>query len=250
MVLVTMGRPASRSTKAPPGRIPQTKVRISLTAGPQAGLSPQPTFMRPPHSEAEAVLLPALDAAVSRSWSLAGAHLQCRAGCSACCEATFAISAQDVWRLRTGLEAAPPELARAIRERAAAVRREQGAEFPGNATTGELTDNAEWQEWFFERQRGRPCPVLNPESGSCDLYAARPAACRTYGHLIQIGETPPPPVCRLNFTGLSQAEQNKFLVRVADPLANHPLAEQLPPGQTTIAFALIDDSPYFSRPSI
>ena len=26
-----------------------------------------------------------------------------------------------------------------------------------------------------------PCPALDPETGGCDLYAARPITCRTFG---------------------------------------------------------------------
>ena len=38
-----------------------------------------------------------------------------------------------------------------------------------------------------EAQRSFPvvCPLLDPESGACPVYAARPVACRTYGFYVQ-----------------------------------------------------------------
>ena len=33
-----------------------------------------------------------------------------------------------------------------------------------------------------------PCPALDPEAGTCDLYAARPITCRAFGPPVRCGE--------------------------------------------------------------
>ncbi|MFZ0664069.1 MAG: YkgJ family cysteine cluster protein, partial [Acidobacteriaceae bacterium] len=57
---------------------------------------------------------------------------------------------------------------------------------------------------YDEFANDEPCPALNPVTGACDLYAARPVTCRVFGPPIRtedgIG------VCDLNFNGATEAE--------------------------------------------
>jgi Fe-S-cluster containining protein len=49
-----------------------------------------------------------------------------------------------------------------------------------------------------------PCPALNPENGTCELYEFRPVTCRTFGPpIMEEGELA---VCELCFDGVSDEE--------------------------------------------
>lgn len=180
-------------------------------------------------------MIPAVvDEAVTESRRRAGEWIACRAGCSDCCHAAFAITAADALRLRAGLAQLAPERRAAIVQRARAYGERVRFEFPGDTDTGQLVSNEEWQEWFFARQRGIPCPALDAETGACELYEHRPVACRLYGHLIQIGDQEPGE-CALCFRGATAAEKEACRVRV-DAAAVDDSA--LPEGRTIVALAL------------
>jgi Fe-S-cluster containining protein len=59
--------------------------------------------------------------------------------------------------------------------------------FPGQFDTGRLTDDEQALDRFIVRHATMRCPALDPISGFCDLYEARPVACRTYGPPISFG---------------------------------------------------------------
>jgi Fe-S-cluster containining protein len=87
----------------------------------------------------------------------------------------------DAVRLQEGLaelEQHDPERAERVRRRSRAAVHRLRASFPGDADTGIL---AERGEEFEEYANDEPCPVLDPETGRCDLYAARPMTCRVFG---------------------------------------------------------------------
>ena len=119
----------------------------------------------------------ALASAVSRS----GKHLACRPGCSQCCHGVFEISALDAARLREGLLEADGTVASRVRERVAAAKAKLGPFFPGDTPTGVLTGTEEEIELFEEWAHAEPCPALDPETQTCDLYEHRPILCRTFG---------------------------------------------------------------------
>jgi Fe-S-cluster containining protein len=96
----------------------------------------------------------------------------------------FAINAPDVARLQAGME----ELTRRdrgqaarVRERARVSRSRLLADFPGNPRTGILDVSEEAKARFADFGNDQVCPVLDPETGLCDLYDARPMTCRTFG---------------------------------------------------------------------
>ena len=127
-------------------------------------------------------LFPILDAALASSAERSGHWLACRPGCHQCCVGVFAISPLDVQTLRDGLAAAPPEVAERIRQRAAASReRLLAAGLPGDAATGILFTEEGHEEAFEDFANDEVCPVLDPATGTCELYAHRPVQCRTFG---------------------------------------------------------------------
>ena len=86
----------------------------------------------------------------------------CGKGCDACCRrlATLPqLTPPEAERLRAALAALPVAEVAAIRARLAAL---------GPALAAPVT-----------------CPLLDPQSGACPVYAARPLACRSYGFYVQ-----------------------------------------------------------------
>lgn len=71
-----------------------------------------------------------------------------------------------------------PKRAQRVRRRVRAGVRRLRAGFPGVASTGILAESG---EDFADYANDEPCPVLDPETGRCDLYAARPMTCRVFG---------------------------------------------------------------------
>jgi Fe-S-cluster containining protein len=151
---------------------------------------------------ADADLTGAVDSASARAARLAGPQLVCRPGCSECCLGPFPINRLDAWRLREGLAAlqqSDPGRAARIGERALAAVVRMRADFPGDPERGLLTGDEEAEDHFLERHADLPCPVLDPATQTCDLYAHRPVSCRTYGPPVRFNGQDLPP-CRLCFT--------------------------------------------------
>jgi Fe-S-cluster containining protein len=87
-----------------------------------------------------------------------------------------------------------------------------------------------------------PCAALDPETGTCDLYAARPITCRTFGPPVRC-ESGDLGVCELCFEGAGDAEIAACKVEF-DPEGWEPvLLRELEQkaglsGETTVALAL------------
>ncbi len=126
-------------------------------------------------------LFPLIDAALASATVRSGDWLACRPGCHQCCIGVFPISPLDAEALRTGLAAADPAVADRVRARAAASRERLTPDFPGDPATGALFTEPYHEEAFENFANDEPCPVLDPTTGTCDLYAARPVQCRTFG---------------------------------------------------------------------
>jgi Fe-S-cluster containining protein len=126
-------------------------------------------------------LIQIADAALADAYTRAGHWMTCHPGCHQCCIGVFPISPADATRLRSALELADPATAARIRTRAAAARERLTPSFPGNPTTGELFTEPHHEAAFEDFANDEPCPVLDPATGTCDLYAARPLPCRTFG---------------------------------------------------------------------
>jgi Fe-S-cluster containining protein len=122
------------------------------------------------------------DAALASVVERSGEHLACRPGCSQCCVGVFPIAQQDAARLRDGLSGlADLEKAGRIRSRVLASLGRIDPWFPGDRATGVLGEDYEAAILFEEFANDEPCPVLDMETGTCDLYEARPVLCRTFG---------------------------------------------------------------------
>jgi Fe-S-cluster containining protein len=152
-------------------------------------------------------LIQIVDAALSDATRRSGKWLACRLGCTQCCIGPFPINQLDAVRLRDGLahlERHSPDRAARIRARAQDAVRRLSPTFPGNPTSGLLDDSPRGQQLFADFANDEPCPVLDPETGACELYESRPMTCRVFG----------PPVrsedglgcCELCFQGATDKE--------------------------------------------
>jgi Fe-S-cluster containining protein len=160
-------------------------------------------------------LLQIVDTAFADSARRSGEHLVCRPGCTQCCHGAFAINPLDALRLRTALTElaqTDPEQAAAIEGRARHYLAEFGPSFPGDQATGILSESDEAQVAFEDFANDAPCPVLNPDTGLCDLYAARPMTCRVFGPPVRVqselDETSEEgfAICELCFTNATEEE--------------------------------------------
>lgn len=126
-------------------------------------------------------LFPIVDAALASAAERSGNWLACRPGCHQCCIGVFAISQFDAERLRQGLEVAPSGVAARIRSRSDRSRERLLQDFPGEPATGTLFTEPHHEAAFEDFASDEPCPALDPDTGTCDLYAFRPVQCRTFG---------------------------------------------------------------------
>ena len=126
-----------------------------------------------------------VDAALASAVERSGSHLVCRPGCSQCCIGVFPIAQQDAARLREGLALATPGKAAAIKHRVQQSLARLDPWFPGDLATGILHEDHEAAILFEEFANDEPCPVLDPATGTCDLYEHRPVLCRTFGPPMQ-----------------------------------------------------------------
>ena len=129
-------------------------------------------------------LIQIVTAALASATARSGPHLVCRPGCTQCCVGVFPIAHRDAAYLREGLAALtrtdPAKLQR-IQERVAASLTRLDPWFPGNVSTGILSEGDDQTILFEEFANDEPCPVLDPTTGTCDLYEHRPILCRTFG---------------------------------------------------------------------
>ncbi len=191
-------------------------------------------------------LIQIVDAALADVTRRSGDWLACRPGCTQCCVGVFAINQLDAARLQRGLrklEAEAPERAAAVGERARDAVSRLSANFPGDAARGILGDSEECIEAFESFGNDEPCPALDPQSGLCELYEARPMTCRVFGPPVRSEDGLG--VCELCFQGAS-SEEIAECEMVADPgnLEETLLAEvekrSRKRGETIIAFCLAE----------
>jgi len=151
-------------------------------------------------------LVQIIDAALLDVEWRSGDWLMCKPGCTPCCIGVFAIDQLDVLRLQQGLvqlDASDPQRASRVRQRARESWERIASEFPGDLQTG-LGDDDQAAARFEEFADYEPCPALDPERGTCDLYASRPMTCRVFGPPVRseggLG------VCELCYHGASPKE--------------------------------------------
>jgi Fe-S-cluster containining protein len=168
-----------------------------------------------------------------------GQWIACKPGCTACCIDPFPITMPDAARLRSGLdrlETVEPGRAAAVRRRAQEYVARL-TDYPGDPHTGILIEGAMESEQFETLAEGEPCPALDPETGTCDLYGSRPITCRVFGPAVRMPGAALS-ICELCFEGATD-EQIAECVVDADP---DNLASELLAGdtrETIVAFALV-----------
>lgn len=141
-----------------------------------------------PLHERDRRLIQIVDAAMAEAMRRGGSLVQCRLGCTECCEGPFEINSLDAFRLRRGLQslrAADPAAAISIVERA--------RNFAGGDSD--------------------PCPVLDRATGACLLYEYRPMICRTFGPAVSSGPGAVA-VCHLNYV---ESDPRELLAIAIDP---------------------------------
>ncbi len=225
----------------------------------------------------DAELVQIVDASLADATRRGGAWLACKPGCTPCCHGVFRISQLDAARLRQGLglvRAESPERAGRIAARARAAVARLRAHFPGDPGTGLLhpdipgpagsildeaahdelvasdlaegaADASPWDTFADLPEADEACPVLDPATGRCELYSARPLTCRIFGPPVQgengIG------VCELCYTGANE----EHVLRGEMYLQHHALESELDAelaaaglhGETVIAWALAEQGP-------
>lgn len=191
-------------------------------------------------------LVQIVDAALADATQRSGPWLVCKPGCTQCCMGVFSISQLDALRLRQGLdelEHRDPHCAAAVRQRARDAIVRLSPDFPGDPETGILTEDEEAERQFEDFANDEPCPVLDPATGMCALYASRPITCRSFGPPVRseggLG------VCELCYHGASDQQIAACEMSVDPDDLEAELLEELEraggsAGRTIIAFALAD----------
>jgi len=237
-----------------------------MMPNPSSPQSPEPSteiarIMRQDIVHRDAQLIQIVNASLSDATRRAGDYLACRPGCTQCCHGAFAINPLDALRLRNSmveLNSADPEKAATIAERAQQYLIEFGASFPGDRETGILGTTSEEESAFEDFASDAPCPALNPDSGLCDLYDARPMTCRVFGPPVRMSApTAPEPeidsgsdeesafaVCELCFIdatpdeiaaaemSVPHAEEQELLNRMQEEMPSSA-------GETIVAYCLV-----------
>ena len=193
-------------------------------------------------------LIQIVDAALAETARKSGDWLACRKGCTQCCYGPFAISQLDAMRLRKGLadlKASDPPRAAQVRKRAKQAVARLAPDFPGNAESGILYDDEDAEARFADFANDEACPALDPATGTCDLYSARPMTCRTFGPPVRSGPENGLGVCELCYHGATE-QQVAACEMVPDPddLEQKLIAEAEKKsgkrGNTIVAFCLAE----------
>ena len=185
-------------------------------------------------------LLAAIGETMAEAARRSGEWLACRPGCTQCCIGPFPITQLDARRLRRGLDAlavADPARAAAVRARAGEYVRIAAEGYPGDPATGALWD----EEALSDSLDDMACPALDPVTGYCDLYDARPVTCRAFGPATRIAEQSVG-ACELCYTGATEEQMVACAVEV-DPEGRETelldaLAAEGVRGMTIVAYAL------------
>ena len=190
--------------------------------------------------DADRQLLDTIAATMEEAARRSGEWLVCRPGCIECCIGPFAITQLDALRLRTGLAALAqkdPRRAAAVRERADAYVAAIAPLYPRDPASGELFDEDKLPPEMDEM----PCPALDPDTGCCDLYDARPMTCRTFGPATRVGEQTLV-ACELCYVGATDQEMARCAVEVDVEGTENRLLDALEAegerGMTIVACAL------------
>jgi Fe-S-cluster containining protein len=189
-------------------------------------------------------LVQIVDSALADAARRSGKWLVCRPGCTQCCIGVFPINQLDAARLQEGLanlHEREPERADRVRERAREAVSRLSKEFPGDPASGLLDEGEEAEQRFAEFANDEPCPALDPATGLCELYEARPMTCRVFGPPVRSEDGLG--VCELCFQGASDKEIAECEMNPDPDDLESTLLEEIEQttgahGQTIVAFCL------------
>jgi Fe-S-cluster containining protein len=141
------------------------------------------------------------------------------------------------------LSTTDPKRAAEVRNRARQSIEKLTSEFPGDPTTGILSDDPAAEEAFAEFGNDELCPALDPVTGACDVYPHRPMTCRVFGPPLRTEEGLGH--CELCFQGATVEEVVRCeMVRDPDDLETVLLeqVQQNSPqgGDTLVCFVLAE----------
>jgi Fe-S-cluster containining protein len=183
---------------------------------------------------ADSDLVQIVDAAMAEAVAKSGSFIACHPGCHECCIGPFPITPLDAIRLRQGLaalEASDPERAARVRDRAIASVGRLRAAYPESTLAAILA--------LDDAAQNEPCPALEPATGRCDLYSARPITCRAFGPAVSFNGNALA-VCELCYHGASEHDIAACRVEVDPENLEGQLLAALPEeSDTIVAFALI-----------
>ncbi len=203
-----------------------------------------PSAVPSPLPSTDQKLVQIVDAALLEAKWRSADWLICQPGCTPCCIGVFAIDQLDVLRLQAGLaslDSTDPDRAARVRRRARESWARISHDFPGDPQTGILGHDDEAAADFEKFADYEPCPALDPDHGTCDVYAWRPITCRVFGPPVRsdggLG------VCELCYHGASPDEISACELKLDDA---HELQARLvndlnkagKSGNTLVAFAL------------
>ncbi len=194
-------------------------------------------------------LIQIADAALADSARRSGQWLACKPGCSQCCVGVFAINQLDAVRLRKGLaemDLQDPQRAARIRARVKETVARLTPDFPGDPITGTISeeDTEEANQRWNDFANDVPCPVLDPATGTCELYSSRPMLCRTFGPPVKSDEDSNDlTVCDLCFNGATDDQVTACQMHPDPENLEEKLLDELEKstgvrGDTIVAFAL------------
>jgi Fe-S-cluster containining protein len=177
----------------------------------------------------DAELIRIVDAALAEAVRKSGAWLACRPGCAECCIGPFPVSPLDARRLRDGLRSVDPAIAARILERARDSVARLERNYPGDTVARVIAED--------EAGMDEPCPALDPETRTCDLYQWRPITCRTFGPPMRMGGESLA-ICELCFDGATPEEVEACEVEIEPRVIEAALAAD-GESETLVAYALL-----------
>ncbi len=190
-----------------------------------------------PVGTSDSELIQIVDSAMAEAARRSGSWLACRPGCCECCIGPFPITPLDAIRLQEGLrdlDARDPGRAESVRRRALAAAERMRREYPDDPVGKVLA--------IEEAAADEPCPALDPVTRTCDLYAARPITCRTFGPAVRFGAESVA-VCELCYRGATDVQIASCEVAVDPEDLEGELLRDLAArgvaGETIVAFALV-----------
>ena len=189
-------------------------------------------------------LIQIVDSALADATRRSGHWLVCRPGVRSAASAP----SPSINSTRSACSEASPTWISSTRKRAARIRQRArksvarlAPDFPGDPVTGILDEGEEADQQFAEFANDEPCPVLDPETGLCELYESRPMTCRVFGPPVRSEDGLG--VCELCFQGASDKQIAACEMKPDPDDLESRLLQQLEEstgerGNTIIAFCL------------